>query len=1201
MGWAVLRSATKRMEYRILGPLEVSAGGELLPLGPVKQRALLAVLLLNRGKIISRDRLIDELWGERAPKTAPKAIQNYVSRLRKLLPPQTLLTRTPGYVAELAPGELDLDRFEQFVDEGRKALASGDSEGSAALLREALELWRGPALVEFESEPFAQTEALRLEEMRLSAIEERIDVDLGLGRHTELVGELETLVIRHPLRERLRGQLMLALYRSGRQAEALTAYQNARATLVDELGIDPSRELQDLEQAILRQDSSLTLPEPFSVERHSDLLDKRREPRARDRPRAPSEGRDRVRSGVGFRESSEVFVGREAEIGRLEALLHQALDGDGQLVMLVGEAGIGKTRLAAELSATAEQMGASTYWGRCHEREGAPPYWPWVQALRLYVRERDPEWLRSEMAMGAPEIAEVIPEVKERLSDLTPSRPLDDPKQARFHLFDSLALFLRRATEARPLVLVLDDLHWADSDSLGLLEFVALELAGTRLLVIGTYRDVELPRRHPLSETLAELAREHRAERIHLGGLSQDDVARCIEAASGIVPPAELAEAVHTQTAGNPFFVTEVVRLLEEEGELSPERLDKRESWELGASEGVRDIIDRRLARLSDPCGELVRLASVLGREFTLEQLARLHTDRGEDELADLLEEARTAGLLAEIPDYFGRYEFTHALVQDTLAAGFSSTRRVRLHAQIAQALEELYGVDAEAHAAELSHHFAQAEPVLGNEKLTRYSQLAGRRALAAHAFQEAITQFERALTAKEDQPMDAETAELLSGLAQAELAGRERSERREAVARLAAAFDYFAQAGEERRAVEVVAHPIPPTYGAPEVPELISRALALVPDDSHEAGRLFATLGWFTGVPGADYESAREAFDRSLAIAVQHSDTALETRALVDAAHVDWFHTRWHECRERCEQAIPLALADTAQRPEMIARTWAARIAAIEGRLEDARLHATASLAHANKLQERYWLATVYGNLAWVAILAGDWAAARESIDEGLALEPDDARHLTSGAILEHQVGDPARGDAYIDRLTLVSEGADPAPAPGLLAGVIPLVGRISGDITRQRTAEAVASSLLSSPETLPHYKLFARSGLVHLAVERADAASIEEEYAALESQRGTALVCFGVAADRLLGLLAAGLGDWQRAFSHFDDALSFCSRAGYRPEYAWTAFDYGEALLGQARPGDLERAVGLYDEALSVARELGMRPVIKRVLARQ
>ena len=292
--------------------------------------------------------------------------------------------------------------------------------------------------------------------------------------------------------------------------------------------------------------------------------------------------------------------------------------------MLAGEPGIGKTRTAQELATYAGLRGAHVLWGRCHEEQGIPPYWPWVQAIRSYVREQDPDQLRSEMGSGAADIADYLSDVKERLPDLQPPPPLESPEQARFRLFDSITAFLKAASQKQPIVLVLDDLHWADQPSLLLIQFIVRELDGGRLLLVGAYRNTELHRHHPLAETLAELTRERSFQRVLLRGLGQNDVGRFIELATGATPPQGLTRAVYTHTEGNPLFVTEVVRLLVQEGGLAADRAENQDSWTLRIPEGVRDVIGRRLNRLSPKCNNALTVASVVGREFTLDQMKPL-------------------------------------------------------------------------------------------------------------------------------------------------------------------------------------------------------------------------------------------------------------------------------------------------------------------------------------------------------------------------------------------------------------------------------------------------------------------------------------------------------------------------------------------------------------------------------------------------
>jgi len=334
------------VEYRILGPLEVAANGRAVPLGGTKQRSLLAVLLLHRSAVGPTDRLVEDLWGAEAPAAAAKSVQVLVSRLRKALGSAALETRAGGYALNVETASVDLFRFEELTQDGRRRLAAGDPAAARAAFGEALALWRGPPLADFAYEPFAQAEIARLEELRVAALEDRIDADLALGENASLVPELEGLIAAHPLRERLRRQLMLAMYRSGRQADALQAYREARSVL-DDLGIEPARALRELEAAILRHDPSLD----------------------------PA-----VRPG---RRAAGVFVGRELELSQLLAGLDDAFAGRGRLFLVCGASGVGKTRLADELAARAKERAARILWGRAWKEGGeAPDYWPWRQALR---------------------------------------------------------------------------------------------------------------------------------------------------------------------------------------------------------------------------------------------------------------------------------------------------------------------------------------------------------------------------------------------------------------------------------------------------------------------------------------------------------------------------------------------------------------------------------------------------------------------------------------------------------------------------------------------------------------------------------------------------------------------------------------------------------------------------------------------------
>ncbi len=448
------------------------------------------------------------------------------------------------------------------------------------------------------------------------------------------------------------------------------------------------------------------------------------------------------------------FVGREREMGELNKALEEALTGQGRLVMLVGEPGIGKTRTAQQLASYAETLGAQVWWGRCYEAEGAPSYWPWVQPIRSYVQQADPQQLTSEMGPGAADVAELVPEIHGKLPDLEPP-PVLEPEQTRFRLFDSVTGFLKNAARSQCLMLVLDDLQWADRSSLRLLEFLAREMAASPILVIGTYRDVELSRQHPLSETLAQLSREPVFQRVLLRGLSPEDAAPFIEAVTSIQPHPSLAEIIYAHTEGNPYFMTEVVHLLSEQDALTAPAGETAGHLEIRIPEGVREVIGQRLNRLSEDCNRMLSTASIIGREFDFELLRALISEVSYDRLLEALEEASAARLIEELPQGVGQYQFAHALIQETLSAELSTLRRVRLHATIAETLEDLYGANAEAHAAKLAYHFAEAATATDTDKLVHYLLVAGERALAGYAWEEALDHFEQGLATKEGLPMN--------------------------------------------------------------------------------------------------------------------------------------------------------------------------------------------------------------------------------------------------------------------------------------------------------------------------------------------------------------------------------------------------------------------------------------------------------------
>ena len=909
------------------------------------------------------------------------------------------------------------------------------------------------------------------------------------------------------------------------------------------------------------------------------------------------------------RQSGNVFVGRQREMVVLTAALDDSLAGRGRLVMLAGEPGIGKTRTSQELAGLAQRRGAHTVWGWCYEQQGAPPYWPWTQPILSFIQNCEPNQLMHLLGPNGSEICEIVPELLEKLPGLQPPPP-QDPAQARFRLFGSITAFIKRAAQAQPLVIVLDDLHWADQPSLLLLEFIARQMADIPLMILGCYRDAELSRHHPLSETLSRLSRETVFVRQPLRGLSHEDTRNFIQAVTGEMPSQELADTVFDHTEGNPFFTAEVVRLLSDRGELIEGRIGTTDGIRI--PEGVREVVGQHLNRLSDLCNETLIAASVIGREFPFNLLGLLDQEHSEADLLGAMDEAVAARLIEELPGSTDRYRFGHTLVQQTLLDELTTSRRVRLHARIGSALETLLGDSTDLHSAELAYHFSEGEAAVGPGKMIHYHRVAGDRALDVHAPEEALIHFQHALAVKEEQPIDSETAALFFGLGKAQSATVERHRLSEAVASLGRAFDYYLEVGDMDRAVMVADCPLPNLTGAhTAMASLFERALELVPPDSHHAGRLLSRRGWELGRVAGDYDTAQLAFSRALTIARREGDVALEMRTLVSSASVDFAHTRYRENLEKSLKAIALAPSVNDANAELDAHRTACLSFRNTGDLEGARFHAQASLALAEGLQTRGWLALVLAANSTLFQLAGDWTTAREYSDRGLEVSLMDSTLLASRVLLEYEVGEFQQGEMFLDRLVDVMGQTESGPWTqySYVAIAIPLAARIAGVKDRFDVAASAAGTVLSSKFASPLFTEKARASLGLMAVEEGDLDSCHEQYAALVDQSGTILTGVLASVDRILGLLSASMGNIDQASIHFDDAMAFCRKAGYRPELAWTCQDYAEALLpttrgpsassGRTNDEYRAKAMTLLEESLAITTDLGMLPLMERATA--
>ena len=447
------------------------------------------------------------------------------------------------------------------------------------------------------------------------------------------------------------------------------------------------------------------------------------------------------------------FVGRDAELKGLHTAFDNAMSGNGSLAMVVGEPGIGKTAVCEQLAAYVAIRGGRTLVGHCYEEGSLSlPYLAFVEAMRTYVLARPPEALKEELGSGATEVARIVSEVRDRVQ-IEP-RPSGDPEDDRWRLLQAVTSFLRNAATTQPILLILEDLHWADRGTLDLLVHLARNMLGARLLVIGTYRDVEVDRAHPLSATLAELRRVGELHRVLLRGLTVDEVHRMIKIIGGQEISWAFAEAIHRQTEGNPLFIQEVLRYVVEEGMVTRQGGRWQQTGdtplEMSIPEGLRDVIGRRLSRLGPEANRLLSIAAVIGRDFGLDTLRRI-SGLEEEPLMQALEEALKVGVLEEQsrPGVI-RYRFAHAFFRQTLYEEMIAPRRLRLHQEVARALETQYAGRLEEHAAELAEHFSQSTDPNDLVRAVEYGELAARRAAAVYAYPEAARLLESAVQVQE-------------------------------------------------------------------------------------------------------------------------------------------------------------------------------------------------------------------------------------------------------------------------------------------------------------------------------------------------------------------------------------------------------------------------------------------------------------------
>ncbi len=890
------------------------------------------------------------------------------------------------------------------------------------------------------------------------------------------------------------------------------------------------------------------------------------------------------------------FVGRDTHLQHLLTAFEAAEDGHGSFVMVAGEPGIGKTTLCQRLITLVSQRGGRALVGHRYEEGSlAFPYLPFVEALHGYTASLDPDSLRRALRGTSDAVLRLLPEIRQRLH--VPAPILGDPEEERYRLLQGVADFLQQASATHAMLLVLEDLHDADRGTLGLLTHLSRNLAGSRILTIGTYRDVEVNRAHPLAGTLAELRRAPASDRLLLRGLSPGEVQQMMDALTGQQVRRTLVEAVHRQTEGNPLFVEEVLRYLAEAGHVSHlegrwRRTDSQ-SAEQSIPEGLRDVIGKRLSKLSQVCDQMLSIAAVIGREFQLDVLEGVVTLSDED-LARALAEARSAGIIEEETSAAQvRYRFTHALFRQALYEEMIAPRRNRLHREVARIIEQVYARHLLDHAAALAEHFSHSSDASDLAKAIDYGVVAAQQAVAIYGYGDAARLYEWAIHAQEAlEPNDkARLCDLWLALGAVQM-----------------------PAGEPRRAADIAA------------PEAFARAVEL--DDAGRVGQACrlalealhresqanigqpefeawaqrATLWALDGT--ADRAYADIAMGRVLWRARRMEGIALLSRALALARQLDdselLFTAAWQNLRVLMEHNFESAFALAS---EFIGRLRVGVSHRTQGQILEFCGQALLCGGDRDRAEAAFReLSALAGRTmdTWIHINALSWQAVLAVLDGRL----DDALTLRAEMIaLADESGSaggfPLRGTS---RALILRGQPEEVVSAGESYGLIALAHA-------GRRAEATVGLKATLAGRL------AADGTLDPGAIRADSIRLFEAAAVIEDRATISLLLpildrfppldpiILTCVPRWMGLVAAREHDWKTARSHYGYALELCGRIRYRPEIALINLELAELALDQAvevgRPRDQSLQLEATEHlafALNEFRNMGMDLALER-----
>lgn len=1174
-------SARERTRIQLCGRLSVELDGvQVADALRGKQVPLLfAYFVLNRSRAIGRDELIGALWPHNAPQSQDAALRTLLSRLRSALGSSALAGRDELALELAEPTWIDIEAAVSQLDRARGRLERGDARVAWALAQVPINI-ASRGLLPGAHADWLEAGRRELEELRLQALEVigRAGLQLGGTQLGSAERAARALIAAEPYREPGYVLLMRTLAAQGNTAEGLLVFDRLRRLLRDQLGSSPSPETIAAHETLLRpaprgQDAAQSEPpRSLGIELPAEL---------RARSAGPFVGRADELSKLRRRWRRATEVGEHSEDGG-EAV--------GRLALLTGEAGIGKTRLVAELAREAHGDGALVLAGRAPE-ETLVPYQPFLEALRHYVLGAPLDELRSTTREYGSELARLMPELRRRAPDLPP--PPDEPATERYRLFEAVVGLLAEISEAVPVLLALEDLHWADRPSLLLLRHLARAPQPARLLILGAYRSNERWS-DGFAAALADLRRERLVSQIELRGLGQLESAELVRLSSGQSPSSAFELALHEETEGNPFFIEEIVRHLSDAG-VELEDAGGAVLRRVGIPEGVKEVIARRLSRLDSPSVRWLRVASVIGRDFDGSLLERV-LDFEDDEFLSALEQALAAGLVAETAGAPGRYSFSHALIRETLYEGTSGARLARIHRAVGNALEE---EGAERHLSALAHHFTRTSDPRDFERAIGYASRAGKQASAMLAHEEAADHYARALDVlvRLGPASEQRRCELLVQLGEAQVRSGERllarQTFREAATLAAALGDGTLLA---RAAVGASRHYVqPPGVVDAELIDLLEQALAMISSE-----RSVLQVRVISRLCGALYFSPKR--ERMKELSAQATEIAQELgtpealalsaasrrRAYWDREHLPQRLLDSTEMLRRAREAGDMELALQGHAWLVVDLLEQGDRGAVEAQIQafsDGAERLRQPLYLWNAALWRAMQALLVGRLELAEQLASD-ALAAGAHPEGITAPQYYAAQLLAIRREQDRIAEleqPAR--------TLVGENPDRPAWRAALATLLWDTGR--------------------HEEARSEFELLSRGGfediprdgdwmittvlLAELCAELDDAARARKLYELLKPYAsgnvviGLAAVCQG-AAGRYLGRLARTIREPELARMHLERALALNADMQARVHLAHTQLDYA-LVLG---PG--HEAERLISGAEETAAELGLALVSRR-----